>query len=256
MGFSQRERGITYSTPLSSPLSKMSLMYTVLSGPCLSSLDCDMLIQERGSTQILLPCRTKGQQRKQEMEFLEALEASGFSMWVKESSTAYVAVLAFHTVGLTFLVGISGATAMRILGVAPTMPLAPMKDFFPLMHVGFLINLLTGSVLLCLYPTDYVVDPVIYIKLAAVVVALVMINQIRAHVFDQGDPETQSQTKAARRFAATLLSMWLIAIVAGRVTAYTLPTRLQTAAAVLVVVGAALLVIYVIGRNRGWIKSP
>ena len=190
------------------------------------------------------------------MEFLELLEASAFSMWVKESSTAYVSVLAFHTIGLTFLVGISGATAMRILGVAPTMPLVPMEEFFPLMHVGFLINLLTGSVLLCLYPTDYLVDPAIYIKLAAVVVALVMINLIKANVFRSEDPETQAQTKSAKGYAVTLLCMWLIAIVAGRVTAYTLPTRLQTAAAVLIVVGAAMLVIYLVGRNRGGSDSP
>ena len=189
------------------------------------------------------------------MEFLVALEASAFSMWVKESSTAYVAVLAFHTIGLTFLVGISGATAMWILGVVPSMPLAPMADFFPLMLVGFLINLLTGSVLLCLYPTDYLVDPVIYIKLAAIVVALVMINKINTHVFAHEDPETRAQTKTAKRYAATLLCMWLISIVAGRVIAYTLPTRLQTAAAVLIVVSAVLLVGYLVGRSRGWIKS-
>ena len=79
------------------------------------------------------------------MEILEALEASGFSMWVKGSSTAYVAVLAFHTNGLAFLVGISGATAMRILGVARSIPLQAMEDFFPLMYVGMGINVLTGS---------------------------------------------------------------------------------------------------------------
>ena len=189
------------------------------------------------------------------MEFFEALEASGFSMWVKESSTAYVAVLAFHTIGLTFLVGISGAVAMRILGVARSMPLAPMAEFFPLMYVGFWINLLTGTVLLCLYPTDYLVDAAIYLKLAAVVVALWMINLIKAHVFRHEDPEAQAQTKTAKRYAVTLLCVWLISIVAGRVIAYSLQTRLQTALAVLIATGAVLLVGYLAGRRLGWIKS-
>jgi hypothetical protein len=189
------------------------------------------------------------------MEYLEALEASGFSMWAKESSTAYVAFLAFHTIGLTFLVGISGATAMRILGVAQSMPLAPMADFFPLMHAGFLINLLTGSVLLCLYPTDYIADPAMYIKLASVVAALVMINLIKAHVFRRGDPETQAQTKTAKRYAATLLCVWLISIVSGRIIAYSLETRLQTAAAVFILLVAFLVVGYGVGRSLGWIKS-
>jgi hypothetical protein len=191
------------------------------------------------------------------MEILQALEASGFAMWVKESSTAYVAVLAFHTIGLAFLVGISGATAMRILGVARSIPLAPMEDFFPLMYAGFCINAVTGAVLLTLYPTDYLTDPTIYIKLAAVVIAMVLVHRLRAHIFRGGaDLDTANGSKKAKTMAATLLAVWLVAIVAGRVTAYSLPTKLETAAAVIVFVFVALLVGYVAGRSLGWIKSP
>ncbi len=63
------------------------------------------------------------------MALLEALESSGFAMMVKESNTGYVATLAFHSIGMAFLVGISGATALRVLGVARSLPLAPMEDF-------------------------------------------------------------------------------------------------------------------------------
>jgi hypothetical protein len=191
------------------------------------------------------------------MEILQALEASGFAMWVKESSTAYVAVLAFHTIGLAFLVGISGATAMRILGVARSIPLAPMEDFFPLMYAGFCINAVTGAVLLTLYPTDYLTDPTIYIKLAAVVVAMALVHKLRAHIFrGEADLGTAAGSKKAKTMAATLLAVWLVAIVAGRVTAYSLPTKLETAAAVIVFIVLALLVGYVAGRSLGWIKSP
>ena len=192
------------------------------------------------------------------MEILQALEASGYAMWVKESSTAYVAVLAFHTIGLTFLVGISGATAMRILGVARSMPLAPMEDFFPLMYAGFCINAVTGTVLLTLYPTDFLTDPTIYIKLTAIVVAMIVIAKLRAHVFAAGGAslDTAAGSKRAKVLASTLLTVWFVALVAGRVTAYTVPTKLQTAAAAIVVVLLALLVGYIAGRSLGWIKSP
>ena len=184
------------------------------------------------------------------MEILQALEASGYAMWVKESSTAYVAVLAFHTIGLTFLVGISGATAMRILGVARSMPLAPMEDFFPLMYAGFWINAVTGTVLLTLYPTNYFTDPTIYIKLGAIVVAMIVVAKLRAHVFAGGASlDTAAGSKRAKVLASTLLTVWFVALVAGRVTAYTVPTKLQTAAAAIVVVLLALLVGYIAGRN-------
>lgn len=190
------------------------------------------------------------------MEMLQAIEASSFSMWVKESSTAYVAVLAFHTIGLAFLVGISGATAMRILGVARSMPLEPMEDFFPLMYVGFWINAVTGTVLLSLYPTKFLVDATLYIKLAAVTVAIVIIRKLQSHVFGGGaNLDTAAGSKKAKMLAGTLLAVWLIAITAGRLTAYTLPTKLQTAAAVLVVAVVVVLIGYFVGRGLGWIKS-
>lgn len=191
------------------------------------------------------------------MEILQALEASGYAMWVKESSTAYVAVLAFHTIGLAFLVGISGATAMRILGVARSMPLAPMEDFFPLMYAGFWINAVTGTVLLTLYPTNFLTDPTIYIKLTAIVVAMIVVAKLRAHVFaGAANLDTAAGSKRAKVLARTLLTVWFVALVAGRLTAYTIPTKLQTAAAAIVVILLALLVGYIAGRSLGWIKSP
>ncbi len=120
------------------------------------------------------------------MGVLAALESSGFAMFVKESTTIYTATLALHAIGLAFLVGISGGTALRILGVARSLPLAPMEDFFPLMWAGFWINALTGVVLLMLYPTDFLANAAIYIKLGAVACAIVNIRMLRAHVFRGG----------------------------------------------------------------------
>lgn len=187
------------------------------------------------------------------MEILQALEASAFAMWVKESSTAYVAVLAFHTIGLAFLVGISGATALRVLGVARAIPLAPMVDFFPLMYVGFWTNLVTGTVLLTLYPTKYLVDATLYIKLAAVVVAVVLIRKLQP-LLTVGESVPVEQ-QSGKKLASALLVVWMIAMTAGRVMAYGVATKLQTAAAVLVFSALALAAGYFVARSLGWIKS-
>ena len=190
------------------------------------------------------------------MEMLQALEASGFSMWVKESSTAYVAVLAFHTIGLAFLVGISGATAMRVLGAARSMPLAPMEGFFPLMYTGFFINLFTGAILMCLYPTDFMVEPTIYVKLSAVTLAMFLIHKLRAEVFHgAGDAETNAETKPAKTHAVLVLCAWLLATICGRVMAYTMPTKLQTLAAVVIFITVALVIGFAADRKLGWFGS-
>jgi hypothetical protein len=190
------------------------------------------------------------------MELLQTLEESRFAMFVKESGTAYTTCLALHTIGLAFLVGISGATALRVLGVARNLPLAPMEDFFPLVYAGFCINALTGVVLLALYPTKYVVDPTIYIKLGAVALAMVTLRMLRAQVFDRATSlETAAGARKARTLAVAMLAAWMIAIVAGRVTAYTVATKIQTAVAVAVFAAVALPVGYYLVRGWGWIEA-
>lgn len=189
------------------------------------------------------------------MEILAALEASGVAMFLKESSTGYVAILAYHSIGMAFLVGISGATALRILGVARSLPLTPMEDFFPLMWAGFWINALTGVVLLALYPTKFLVDVVFYTKLGAITIAIVTIRRLIAHVFrDEASLDTEAGAKKAKRLAGTLLAAWGVAITAGRLTAYSLATRVQTASAVLILTVVTVLG-YVAARRLGWIKS-
>ncbi len=193
------------------------------------------------------------------MEVLAALESSGFAMSVKQSNTGYVAILAWHSIGMAFLVGISGATALRVLGVARSLPLAPMEDFFPLMYAGFWINAVTGVVLLTLYPTKFLVDVVFYTKLGAIAIAVVTIRRLIAHVFrDEASLDTEAGAKKAKMLAGTLLAVWLVAITAGRLTAYSFDTRVQTAAAVLIVTVVMLLVGYfgyVAARRLGWIES-
>jgi hypothetical protein len=189
------------------------------------------------------------------MEFLRAIEASGFAMWVKESSTAYVAILAFHTIGLAFLVGISGGLSMRLLGVAKDMPIEPFEDFFPLMWAGFWTNAVTGAVLMTLYPTQYLTDPTIYIKLGAVALAMGSLRLLRGVVFgEKAQIHTDEGLHTAKRLSKTVLVAWMIAVVTGRVMAYTMPTKLQTGAAFLVSAILMAAAGYLLARSMGWLS--
>ncbi len=191
------------------------------------------------------------------MDLLLAVENSGFSMWIKQSSTGYVAILAFHTVGLAFLVGVSVIFALRILGITPGIPLKPMQGFFPLMWIGLSINLITGSVMLTEYPTDYFVDLSIYMKLSCVTLALVMLRKTQNLVYAEGvDPDTAAESGEVQLRVRIMLCAWVIAIWGGRVTAYSIPTKYQTLAALIVFLTIALFAIRIVGRKVGLVDAP
>jgi len=192
------------------------------------------------------------------MEFLASIENSGFATWVREANTvlAYPTVLAFHTFGMAFLVGTNAAIDLRILGVAPRLPLAPMERFFPVMWLGFWINALSGVVLLSLTPITFLTTPVFYIKLLAVMLAVANIRLLKRQVF--GNPanlDTRPVPMEGKILAGTSLAFWTVAILAGRVTAYSGFVQRQTALAVLIVAVLVLLAGSITPRVRsllGW----
>jgi len=102
------------------------------------------------------------------MQFLAAIEQSGFSVWVRESNSllAYPGVLFLHTFGMGVVAGISGLIALRILGCAREVPLADVRKMYPYMWAGFYLNTVTGIVLFVIDATTKIIDPVFYIKLA------------------------------------------------------------------------------------------
>ena len=62
------------------------------------------------------------------MVFLQQLESSGFSQWVKQSGSlwAFPGILLMHTYGMAVLVGVIAGIDLRILGFMPAVPLAPL----------------------------------------------------------------------------------------------------------------------------------
>lgn len=186
-------------------------------------------------------------------EVLESIENSGFATWVREAPTvfAYSTVLALHTFGMAFLVGLSGVIAVRVLGIARSLPLAPLAGIFPLIIVGFWVNAATGVVLTMLAARSLLSNPDFYIKLAAIAAALVCLQRLKQHAF--GPPEVAA-SPAAKRWALGMISCWFVAILAGRLTAYSNFVRKQSAIAVViaaVLLLAARWIVLTITRRSG-----
>jgi hypothetical protein len=155
--------------------------------------------------------------------FLRTIEESGFSSWLRESESpfAFYFVLLFHTFGLSLLVGANTVMDLRLLGVAKEIPLAPLKRLFPVMWLGFIINATSGALLLYAYPTKALTNPVFYVKLTVIGFAIWVMTLIKNRVFE--DPSLDEKTMIARgaSLAKWSLLLWIGAITAGRLLAYT-----------------------------------
>lgn len=156
------------------------------------------------------------------MDFLLQIEQSGFATWVRESSSlwAYPTVLFLHTIGLATVVGVNAGLDLRILGVAPELPLAPMTRLFPIIWAAFGINALSGTTLLIADATTKLANPVFYIKMIFIALALINLRLLKTRVF--GDPliDKGPLSANAKILAATSLIFWLGATIAGRLMAY------------------------------------
>ena len=186
------------------------------------------------------------------MAFFTWLEDSSFSTWLKTSESIWpfdIFCLSFHAIGMAFVVGISSAVALRILGFAPDLPLAPMEKFFPFMYAGFWVNAVSGAGLFIAYPVRAVTNPGFYIKMGGVALALVCIWKIRRQVF--GDPMCQGTRPVpanGKTLARALLFIWLGTVTAGRLMAYhgVGSIEWQAPIAVLVVTGVIVFGVYTV----------
>ena len=156
------------------------------------------------------------------MTVLAWLENTTFASWVRESSSlwAYPTILFLHTVGLAVLVGLNAAIALRILGVAPRMPLAPMQKFYRMMWLAFWVNALSGTALLVADATTKLTNPVFYVKLGFITLAMSDMALIRRWVFGRPSLDLGPVTRGAKVLAAASLIFWAGAITAGRLMAY------------------------------------
>ena len=181
------------------------------------------------------------------MEFLSFFENSGLAIWLRESPSvlAYPTLLAFHTFGMAFLVGTSSAVALRLLGIASDVPLAPLRKFFPVMQIAFAVSLISGALLLMLDAVLFLTMPVFYIKLLAIAGALTILRTLRVRVFSVPAPTEEPF------LAGAMLICWMIAITAGRVTAYAPFIGWQSGVAVIVLVGLLLTGRYIVLRSSG-----
>ena len=159
--------------------------------------------------------------------FLVWLENTALSQWVvgSESMLAFPGILALHAIGMGLAAGLAAVLDLRILGVASGVPLVEFRRFQPVLWGGFWLNAVSGVLLLVGYPTKALTNPVFYLKLLLIAVAMVLFVRID-RLIRSSDPAAPATAQRLRRLAVTSLACWGGAITAGRFLAYTY-TRLR-----------------------------
>ena len=156
------------------------------------------------------------------MEFLVWLENTPIASAIRTIPWLYPTFETGHYIGLSLLVGGIMLIDLRVLGMARGLPLKAMIGVLPFVWAGFIINVLTGSMLFIYGATNFGVNGAFQLKMAFLVVA-----GLNALAFDVAVRRSGGGWVAADRpptivkaFATLSLVFWLCVVTTGRWMAY------------------------------------
>src|ERR1041385_8206364 len=155
------------------------------------------------------------------LQLMTALHDSAFSTWLREAETvwAFPTVLTIHTFGMMLLVGCAWLVDLRLLGVARTIPIGPLRPLFRIMWAAFWINLATGVLLFIADPERKATSMLFWSKMLLILITLPLIKRLERAVFGNTSAPTVV-SGGARQLAAVSAALWAGTIFAGRLLGY------------------------------------
>lgn len=146
------------------------------------------------------------------------MEGTAIATWVRESPSlwAYPTILALHSFGLAVVVGASTVVDARLLGFGRRLRPSALKGLFPIMWWAFALNAVSGWLLFMADATRKSAQPIFYVKLGCIAIAIACVALIGRRIPASGDV-TPGQ---GRVLAIVSLLCWTGAITAGRFMAY------------------------------------
>jgi hypothetical protein len=154
---------------------------------------------------------------------LQTIEETAFSFWIRDSPSffGFWFIITWHAIGMALAVGASAVIGLRILGTAPSLPVAPLKRLYPFIWVGFWIQVVSGVLLLIAYPTKSLTNWNFYLKLLLIGLAMTAMQKLRKGVLDDASLGDADMMTKGRAFAVWSLVFWVASVTAGRFLAYT-----------------------------------
>lgn len=134
-----------------------------------------------------------------------------------------------HFIGLALLVGTVGVFDLRLLGLAPRVPLSALHRLIPWGLLGFALNLTTGLLFLMTEPDQYILNPAFHLKMLFIVLAGA--NALTFYVTVGASalaPQVAVRVpRAAMIIGGVSLSLWAGVIIAGRLLTFYRPLECE-----------------------------
>ena len=157
------------------------------------------------------------------MELWSWLEATSIGTWIRTSTSIWAlpTIMTLHTFGMATLAGTNTVFALRVLGFAPQVPIPPLEKLFRVMWTGFALSAVSGTAWFVSQATLKGVQPMFYLKLALVALAMVNVRLLRRSAFPRAtDPGNDAVARRTKVLAAAALVIWACVITTGRLMAY------------------------------------
>ena len=122
---------------------------------------------------------------------------------------------------MSLVVGANAVVDLRILGVAPGIPLHPMRRLFNVMWTGLGLNVATGLLLLTAYPTKALTNPDFYLKLTFIGLAVYTMSKLSSEVFGDSSLSEATMVAKGKVMAKFSLAFWIGAVCCGRLLSET-----------------------------------
>jgi len=154
---------------------------------------------------------------------LDYLENLALADWVRASPSifAYTGVLTAHAVGLSIVVGVNTIIGLRLLGVAPGIPLVGLRRLYGIVWVGFLINLVSGLLLFIAEAHAMAALMLFWAKMVFVATGMIIAELLKRLYFsDVASVQAGVVTRVGRNLAIASLVCWGLALIIGRLTGY------------------------------------
>jgi hypothetical protein len=151
---------------------------------------------------------------------LKRIDHAEFPTYLRESEYGFVFFLTLHILSMSCLVGANSIVSMRLLGVASSIPLQPLRRLFPVMWAGFIGADLSGVCIGLAHASTRLWNPIFAVKLAIIFIAAPVMWKMQKTIFDDPRFSEGGLPPNARKLAAAQLILWLSVLVAGRLIAY------------------------------------
>ena len=152
---------------------------------------------------------------------LDWITNTDYATWVRQS-WGWALALTFHAFGTAIIVGLIFIITLRLLGFFRSIPYTSLNRLLPVIWIGFIVQVASGTTLWVSKPARYLADGLFQWKFTFVVFAAV-VTIFFHQMLKRETPKWQASgavTTRAMRFVAITALLWAAVLVTGRLTAY------------------------------------